>query len=282
MRTKTDVLRHFDDFAIDGRWADLYDHDGDAVLNHSFIARRQRVDELLEPILRPGAHVLDVGCGTGVMVPSVLRRGGHYHGVDLSKNMIEQATRRYEATAEPTSQTVEFSVGDVEDIKYPEAHFDVVIALGLLEYLDDPQPAAEAMLRTTKPGGTIIISVPNAICVDAVADKLLSPFVTTAARAVRKLAGRATQGGGFSHHKFRPGRLDHLFTSQGCRKSGHAYYNFEVAVYPFRRFAPMPALRLKRWAEPYQRGPLRIFATAYIGRYVKGDAPQPKPTDSAV
>ena len=268
MRTKAEVLQHFDTLATDGRWSGLYDDHGDAVTNYSFIVRRRRVEELLEPVIRADSRVLDIGCGTGVMAPFVLEAGAHYYGVDLSESMIAEARRRTGDVRASHGGSVEFSVGDVEDIRVPDAHFDVVMALGLLEYLHDVNPAIDELMRTTKPGGTIIVSVPNTLCADAVACRVFSPFVTTAARAVRRLMGAPRPSDDFSHRKFRPGDLDRLFTSRGCRKSGEAHYNLEIAFYPFRRVWPTQSLRIKARAEQHPTGVLRPFATAYIGRYI--------------
>ncbi len=280
MRTKAEVLRHFDDLAAGGRWAGLYDRAGDAVTNYSFIVRRRRVQELLEPIVRPDMRVLDVGCGTGVMAPFVLTKGAHYHGLDLSESMIAQAAERCgpndaEAPAEPTAV---FSVGDVEDLPYADEHFDVVMALGLFEYLDDVDSAADSLLRVTKPGGTVVVSVPSATCADALACRVFSPFVTTAARALRQVLGTGNRPDNFSHRKSRPGKLDRLFASRGAEKSGQSFYNLEMAFYPLRRLLPGPSLWLKERAEPHHEGPLRLFATAYIGRYVKRPAQSSEPT----
>ncbi|MCG8404738.1 MAG: class I SAM-dependent methyltransferase [Phycisphaerales bacterium] len=268
MRTKAEVLRHFDDFAVDDRWSKLYAADGDAVENHSFIARRQCVEKLLAPALRPGASVLDMGCGTGVMAPFVLNAGLDYFGIDLSEEMVEHARKTADLCAKQ-GQTVELSTGDVDAIQYPDAHFDCVIALGLLEYLDDVEAAVGELSRVTKIGGTIIVSVPSSFCADAVTSRLFSPIVTNAARAVRSLRGGSKPAGHFFHRKFRPATLDRILVGHHCEKSGQAYYNVEVLCYPFRRAMPRLSLRVKQWAEQYDNGLVRPFATAYVGRYVR-------------
>jgi 2-polyprenyl-3-methyl-5-hydroxy-6-metoxy-1,4-benzoquinol methylase len=268
MRTKADVLKHFDDLAVGGKWASLYDAGGEAVTNYSFIVRRRRVAELLGPVLRAGSSVLDVGCGTGVMAPIVTGYGAHYTGLDASEQMIAQAADR-RAPAVPGGPGVEFEVGDVEHLRYPAESFDVVIALGLFEYLERPDAAADAMLEVVRQGGTVIVSVPVARCADSIACRVFSPFVTTLARTARRVTGTPAAGGGFSHRRFRPAGLDRLFTLRRCAKSGEAYYNAEIACYPVRRLLPTSSLWLKQLAEPRCGRLFRPFATAYIGRYVK-------------
>lgn len=266
MRTKAEILRHFDAFAVGDRWSALYDDRGDAVTNYSFIVRRRRVEALLEPVLGDGVRVLDVGCGTGVMAEFVVARGGYYSGLDVSRNMIDTARRRAEAAM--SDGAAEFSVGDGGRIEQPDGHFDAVISLGVLEYLSEPATVVAEIVRVTKPGGTIIVSVPNASCMDAVADKVLSPMVTTLARTIRGMVGAARGADHYSHRKYRPRTLDGFFSALGCHKSGRAFYNMEIGVYPVRRAVPRAALCVKRLAESRADGPLRLFATGYIGRYV--------------
>ncbi len=268
MRTKAEVLQHFDRYAVGGRWSSLYEADGDAVENYSFLARRRRVEELLSPLVRPGLGVLDMGCGTGVMAPFILKSGADYCGVDLSAEMVAEADKTSRKLA-ARGQRVEIATGDVERIPHPDACFDVVIALGLFEYLNDSGTAADELLRVTKAGGSILVSVPTALCADAIASRVFSPLVTNAARIVRATMGDRGGADGFYHRKFRVGQLDRLFTQRGCKKSGQAYYNAEVLCYPIRRALPGLSLRAKTWAEPRSGGWLRPFATAYIGCYVR-------------
>lgn len=268
MLSKSQVLQHFDGLAINGDWSNLYDQDQEDMTNYSFRIRRERVVELLDPILGQGMHVLDVGCGTGIMAPVVLGKKAHYQGVDLSKNMILEAKAKY-VDIETAGDSVAFTVADVEKMPFPDAHYDVLMALGLLEYFADPQRVVDEIVRVVKPGGSIIVSVPNALCVDAITSTLISPVLTTPMRYVRRMRKRDTQETKYWNRKYYPSHLDRLFLSRGFRKSGQIYYNLEAAFYPLRRVTPNLALRIKRFIEPYQHGPLRAFATAYVARFCK-------------
>ncbi len=77
-----------------------------------------------------GNRVLDVGCGTGVIL-DFLPRGIEYLGIDLSAEYIEAAARRF-------GDRAQFWVGDVNELKLDaDERYDIVIAFGLLHHLDD-------------------------------------------------------------------------------------------------------------------------------------------------
>src|SRR5687768_15155327 len=122
------VVDHFDTLSATGKWSGLYSHlDG---TNYHFHIRRQRVLELIPKEL---GDVLDVGCGPGVMVEAVLKRGGRFTGVDLSPEMVKEATALY-----GDRPGCKFQVGDVEKLEVPSSSFDLVIAMAVLEYLSSP------------------------------------------------------------------------------------------------------------------------------------------------
>jgi SAM-dependent methyltransferase len=88
----------------------------------------------------PGASVLDLGCGPGRVAESVIEAGAaSYVGIDLSAHMLALAGKRLDRFA-----TVELVEGDFLDLDVPRA-FDIVLALGLFDYLAEPARAAEWM-----------------------------------------------------------------------------------------------------------------------------------------
>ncbi len=90
-------------------------------------------------------RVLDVGCGEGVLVEELRDRGWEIEGLDL--NYESKFVRR----------------GDVRDMPYSDAMFDLILFLDTLEHLpfaDQPKSLSE-IRRVLKPGGRVIVSVPN-------------------------------------------------------------------------------------------------------------------------
>lgn len=84
-------------------------------------------------------EVLDLGCGPGRVAEAVIEAGAaRYVGIDLSTQMLELARRRVDG------HEVELIEGDFRDLDVSQA-FDVVLALGLFDYLGEPEQAAAWM-----------------------------------------------------------------------------------------------------------------------------------------
>jgi len=105
-------------------------------------------------LLRPDDVVLDVGCGDARAYQSrVLGAVRKLYGVDISERAVAAARARgAEAVAQDLSAPLPFAEGT----------FDKVICFEVLEHLFDPKFAVEQMARVLKPGGLLIVSVPNA------------------------------------------------------------------------------------------------------------------------
>jgi len=274
MGQKAAVIEHFDRFAADDRWSQLYDILRDPLAAHSFLMRKRRVEELSEPLVGPGSRVLDVGCGTGISAPFYIEKGCEYHGVDIAEKMIEQARVKVD------SEQATFSVGDVEaGLPFPDGRFDLVIALGLVEYLDRLDAALDEMVRVARPGGSLIVTAPNRNCINYFATRALGPVVSRASRLVKRLLRRPIEEHGVYHRRFAASRFEASLAARGCEPTGRAYYNFELLVYPLHRALPRLAFALKRRIETRPDGWRRLLATGFIVRCRrKPDAPQEEAT----
>ena len=122
---------------------------------HSFRARRSKAQVLLGQ--GPLGDLLDVGGASGVYFDALKSQTTSYHIVDISPLMIAEA-RKIKSEVVP----LVCHLASTYDLPFPDENFDTVLAMGVLEYLDQPWKALEEMARVTKPGGVILVSYPNA------------------------------------------------------------------------------------------------------------------------
>ncbi len=102
----------------------------------------------------PGASVLDVGCGPGTITLEIAKRvtPGRVVGLDRSDEVIAAAV----ADASDAAVTnLEYRVGDVYSLDFPDDSFDVVHAHQVLQHLSDPVAALVEMRRVCRPGGIV-------------------------------------------------------------------------------------------------------------------------------
>ena len=113
---------------------------------------RQRTATLAR--IQPGEQVLDVGCGTGTLAMEVARRvgrAGRVAGVDPGTEQIARARSKAARRHVP----IEFQIGVIEHLAFPDQTFDVVLSTLMMHHLPTPlkrQGLAE-IARVLKPGG---------------------------------------------------------------------------------------------------------------------------------
>lgn len=110
--------------------------------------------------LRPGASVLDVGCGVGEVCVELAERvapNGRVAGVDLSEAMIEAARR----TVASAGKAVDLRVASVYALPFADGTFDAVRAERVFQHLDNPEAGLREMMRVTRPGGRLLVMDPD-------------------------------------------------------------------------------------------------------------------------
>lgn len=118
---------------------------------------RQRTIALAQ--LQPGEAALDVGCGTGTLalqVASRVGRAGRVAGIDPGTAQIARAQQKATRRHVP----IEFQVGVIEQLPFPDQTFDVVFSTLMMHHLPAPlkrQGLAE-IVRVLKPEGRLIVA----------------------------------------------------------------------------------------------------------------------------
>lgn len=123
---------------------------------------------------RAGEHALDVACGAGLWLRALSDAGLDTAGVDISQRALVAARSVAPAAALATS------LG--ERLPFADDLFDLVSCLGSLEHFPDKPAALAEMRRVLRPGGRLLILVPNA----GFLTRRLGLFGGTAQRQVRE------------------------------------------------------------------------------------------------
>lgn len=108
-----------------------------------------------------GAKLLEIGCGQGYFLREAEARASAALGLEFNREAIATKVTRCEVLA----QSIE---------EFADAHpdtYDVVCTFQVLEHVRDPASFLRACLRCARPGGTILVSVPNHECVDHAAQR---------------------------------------------------------------------------------------------------------------
>jgi 2-polyprenyl-3-methyl-5-hydroxy-6-metoxy-1,4-benzoquinol methylase len=118
--------------------------------------RTGSLNHLVAQVLKPG-RTLDIGCGTGGLSAELMRDGHQVVSQDASPS-IADLCRRYLGSQDLPADGVR--VGLIEDMD-PAERFDSIVALDVIEHIEDDGVALRAMRRAIAPGGRLLLSVPS-------------------------------------------------------------------------------------------------------------------------
>ena len=137
-----DSKPYFDEIA--GQW------DG---VRQTFFSDKVREVALARAGVQPGLLAADIGAGTGFLTEALLQRGLRVLAVDQSPAMLEELMRRL---GHPDQ--VECRAGESESLPVADNAVDYVFANMYLHHVESPPSSIREMVRTLKPGGTIVIT----------------------------------------------------------------------------------------------------------------------------
>ena len=113
--------------------------------------------ESLAPL--KGRHVLDVGCGGGILADAMARKGANVLGIDLATKALKVAQLH---ALEAQTEGVQYKEISAEALAAQKpGSFDVVTCMEMLEHVPDPSSIVKACAALVKPGGHVFFSTIN-------------------------------------------------------------------------------------------------------------------------
>jgi 2-polyprenyl-3-methyl-5-hydroxy-6-metoxy-1,4-benzoquinol methylase len=149
------VLTESEQGRLDEAGFPAYSHQN-PLINWLFWQRLHKVMNYVEADA-PYEHVLDFGCGSGVMLPFLCEISKRVTAMDIDLLPFERISRQKPFPANLTVHDArEVTLGGL-----PQASFDLIIATDVLEHVEDISGTLAAMKSLLKPGGQIVISGPT-------------------------------------------------------------------------------------------------------------------------
>lgn len=133
--------------------------------------------------LAPDARVLEIGCGAGFLAIALAQHGFHIHAIDSTEAMVALASQH--AAECGMSDLLSVDVGDVYSLAFEDASFNLVIAIGVIPWLERVEPAIQEMARVTKPGGHVILTADNRARLIGRLDPWLNPALKPLKQGVK-------------------------------------------------------------------------------------------------
>lgn len=150
-----DNKTYYDDFA---GWYERERHDGYHVL----------IDQLQTDLVQPHCidqDVLEVGCGTGMILKEVQPVARRAVGIDISPGMLAQAEAR----------GLEVIEGSATDLPFEDASFDLVYSFKVLAHVQEIERALQEISRVLRPGGRAVLEFYNPRSIRGLIKRLKRP-----------------------------------------------------------------------------------------------------------
>jgi SAM-dependent methyltransferase len=229
-----------------GQWNERYS------LDPRFRRRFEKITGLLDRMI-PAAtgRALDVGCGTGIFSQYLARKGWNVTAIDGSPEMIGEA-KNYELriTNYELRERIDFRNSGIEVFDEVPNSFDLILCLSMLEYIEDDEAAIQKFYQWLKPGGLLVVSVPNKA---GILRKLEGVIFGIRTATRDKVFGNRGDYLKFQKRQYTPFELDILMRQFGFRKKSGMFLS--------------GGLTNPRWLLPFVER--RFWAAMYCGVYEK-------------
>lgn len=138
-------------------WQNVYDHRlPRGFFSFEMIRRKEILLKIVNELVgtKTSVAILECGCGPGGILGEINTSGHLLIGVDINFNSLVKA----KTVCDSMDALLQ---ADIERLPFQNNSFDIAYCVGVLSYLTDDKDAIKEIARVMKPGGKIIISVPN-------------------------------------------------------------------------------------------------------------------------
>lgn len=252
---KSTIVSYFRNQASSGDWASLYDPNN--LISYPFIQRFIKTVALMKPVY---GHVLDMGCGTGILVKVTIDEGASYTGFDLAPEMINACKLKF--SQEISSGKANFILADSSQFSANKL-FDQAIGMGYIEYFENPDFGIKQAHSWLKKEGKLILSFPHKNSIDYLAVSLLMPF----RKLMTAITGKKTIK---PDRKMWPqNEAIALFKKHGFKEIKIVNYNVNLFHYPFSKLAPKFCNAFGALIENSFLSKISFFSTSFIISAIK-------------
>lgn len=251
-------------------WSSIYEDESDP----AGAVYRQRLERMLAYVdrlgIEPPAPVADVGAGAGLASVALATRGHRVLAVDSTRRMLDLT----QARADRAGVAIELVEADAAELPLEPASVDLVVALGLLPWVTEPERILAEFRRVLRPGGGLIVTADNRWRATELADPSLSPLLSPLGRFVvrplRRYRGRLPVALEPRRHSVRA--LDRLLREAGfdvvaVSTVGYSPLSFRRRALRGRAATALERLLAANASKPVLRsGGVHVVAAARLAR----------------
>jgi len=250
------ILQYFTDQAKTGTWDTLYDPSNP--LSHSFIHRYRKSINLINS--NNNNNIIDLGCGTGILISYAIEKKLKYFGMDNSQEMLDIINKNY--PDEIKNNSVNLILADFQNYKHLN-NFDIFFGIGFIEYFDSPFEEITKIIDLLDKEKQLILSFPNKFSLDSFMLKVL--FFPK--KIISLIFNKNTKQP--PRRMFTVNEVKKYMNNQKGYKFKIVNYNTNIFTYPFTKFFPRFSNYMGNIFEDSFLNKFSFFSSGFIVKFEK-------------
>lgn len=190
---------------------------------------------------KKGGYILEAGCGPAILIKSLHELGYCAIGVDLVEQNLKAGKQQLQTIQIPPHLVA----GNLTQLPFADRSFDEIVSLGVLEYILPIQVALGELHRLLRPGGQLIVSLPNRQSLYRQWEKYIYVPIS---QTVKRLQHPPKTG--YTRLEFATHELPSLFENTGFQIKKYQTFAAQVVLQPVSSLFTGFSLRLAEYLEP--------------------------------